>query len=55
MYSCRLNVCVMSAVLRMKSKAKAHGLAQSLSLEQMNSFAPSLRASSFFSGLCEMA
>lgn len=45
----------MSAVLRMKSKVKAHGLAQSLSAVLMNSLAPRARASSFFEGLCEMA
>lgn len=48
-------MCVISAVLRMKSNVKAHGLAQSLSVVQMNSLAPRASASSFLEGLCEMA
>lgn len=39
----------------MKSKVKAHFLAQSLSAVQMNSLAPSLSASSFLPGVCESA
>ena len=39
----------------MKSKANAQGLAQSLSFVEMNSLAPSFRASLFLLGLCERA
>ena len=48
-------VWVASAVLRMKSKVKAHFLAQPSSWVAMNSFAPSFNASSFLLGECEMA